>query len=191
MLMNFGPINQNGGERRLNVAFSRAKRQMAVITSIRHDAITNDYNDGARALKNYLRYAEACSNGDIQAARRVLWEINPAQSAAIRATPTNVVIIQLATRLRQRGYEVETYVGHSAFRCDLAVRVRGETRYRLAIMVDTDSYYQNANLLERDLLRPRLLRAFGWNVVLVLSKDWLEDSNAIMQRLEQRLETSL
>jgi len=47
MLMNFGPINQNGGERRLNVAFSRAKKHMALVTSIRHHAITNDYNDGA------------------------------------------------------------------------------------------------------------------------------------------------
>src|SRR6266480_3347308 len=68
MLMNFGPINQNGGERRLNVAFSRAKKHMALVSSIRHDAITNEYNDGARALKNYLRYAEACSVGDAQSA---------------------------------------------------------------------------------------------------------------------------
>ena len=85
MLMNFGPINQNGGERRLNVAFSRARQHMAVVSSIRHSAITNDHNDGARTLKNYLRYVEAMSSADMETARRVLWEVNPCEG-----TRTNV-----------------------------------------------------------------------------------------------------
>jgi superfamily I DNA and/or RNA helicase len=187
MLMNFGPINQNGGERRLNVAFSRAKKHMALVSSIRHHAITNDYNDGARALRNYLRYAEACSIGDVQAARRILWEINPAESTAASPTSTHVVITQLAARLRERGYEVTTDVGQSGFRCDIAVRLGGEQRYRLGIMVDTDSYYQNTNLMDRDVLRPRLLRSFGWDVALVLTKNWFENGDAVMQALEQRL----
>ncbi len=75
ILMNFGPINKSGGERRLNVAFSRAKRHMAIISTIRYSAITNDYNDGAACLKNYLRYAEALSSGnapDAQGAHRNL-----------------------------------------------------------------------------------------------------------------------
>jgi hypothetical protein len=160
---------------------------MALVASIRHAAITNDYNDGARALKNYLRYAQACSAGDAQAARRVLWEINPAERSAPGAAPAHAVIAQLAERLRQKGYEVETDVGQSGFRCDLAVRARGERRHRLGILVDTDAYYQNANLLERDVLRPRLLRDFGWNVVLVLTKDWFEDSDAVMNAVEKRL----
>jgi len=64
MLMNFGPINKSGGERRLNVAFSRAKHHMAVVSSIQFTDITNEYNDGANCLKNYLRYAEAVSVGN-------------------------------------------------------------------------------------------------------------------------------
>ena len=72
MLMNFGPINQRGGEKRLNVIFSRARHHMAIVTSIRHHAITNDYNDGANSLKNFLHYAEAVSLGDQATARRVL-----------------------------------------------------------------------------------------------------------------------
>jgi hypothetical protein len=188
MLMNFGPINQQGGERRLNVAFSRAKKYMALVTSIRHAAITNDYNDGARALKNYLRYAEACSRGDDRAARRVLWEINPADSASADALATDVVVDQLAGRLRERGWQVETDVGHSGFRCNLAVRARGQRHYCLGILVDTESYYQNSNILDRDLLRPQLLRDFGWNVVMVLTKNWFENANAVMQGLVTRLD---
>ena len=61
MLMNFGPINQRGGEKRLNVIFRRARHHMAVVSSIRHHAITNDYNDGASALKSFLQYAESAS----------------------------------------------------------------------------------------------------------------------------------
>jgi superfamily I DNA and/or RNA helicase len=59
--MNFGLINMRGGEKRLNVAFSRAKHHMAVVGSIHHGEITNDYNEGATCFKHYHRYAEAVS----------------------------------------------------------------------------------------------------------------------------------
>jgi superfamily I DNA and/or RNA helicase len=190
MLMNFGPINQNGGERRLNVAFSRAKKQMAVVSSIRHHAITNDYNDGARALKNYLRYAEAVSAGDQQAGRRVLWEVNPSESTRARAAPTDVVIADMAERLRASDYEVDLDIGESGFRCNLAIRRKGESRYHLGIMVDTESYYQIDNILERDVLRPRLLRHFDWNVVQVLTKDWFDKADNVMKSITVRLTQS-
>jgi len=180
MLMNFGPINQTGGERRLNVAFSRAKKHMALVTSIRPPAITNDYNDGARTLKNYLRYAEALSAGNGLAARRVLEEINPAESTRLTARPSHVVVEQIAERLRKRGFEVDRDVGQSDFRCDLAVRARGQPRYSLGVMVDTETYYENDDVLERDLLRPRLLRAFGWAVVPVLTQEWLANPDGVM-----------
>jgi very-short-patch-repair endonuclease len=54
-------------------------------------------------------------------------------------------------------------------------------------MVDTEAYYECDSLLERDLLRPLLLRNFGWTVVLVLTKDWLENPEAVMQALERQL----
>lgn len=187
MLMNFGPINQNGGERRLNVAFSRAKKHMAVVSSIHHHAITNDYNDGARALKNYLRYAEALSAGDLPAARRVLWEIQSSRMESATAKTAHAVVAQLESRLQAAGYVVDRDVGQSGFRCDLAVRSRSESKYLLGILVDTDSYYENDNLLERDVFRPRLLRDFGWNVVLVITKDWYENSDRVIQSIERLL----
>ena len=82
MLMNFGPINKSGGERRLNVAFSRAKHHMAVVSSIQFTDITNDYNDGANCLKNYLRYAEAVSTGNSEASHRVLHGMSRWQAAS-------------------------------------------------------------------------------------------------------------
>ncbi len=63
--MNFGPINRNGGEKRLNVAFSRAKQHMAVVTSMKSTQITNDYNLGPQCLKQYLRYVDCMAADDV------------------------------------------------------------------------------------------------------------------------------
>ena len=187
MLMNFGPINKSGGERRLNVAFSRAKHHMAIVSSIQFNDITNDYNDGANCLKTYLRYAEAVSMGDRAISHRVLhsmsrWQAVPDGPEGDAPDP---LVEQIATALEARGYCVDRAVGQSHFRCDLAVRREGENAYTLGILLDNDGYYQQSDLLERDLMRPKLLRDFGWNVAFVLAKDWYDDSAAVLGRLER------
>jgi hypothetical protein len=184
MLMNFGPINQNGGEKRLNVAFSRAKHQMAVVSSIRSAAITNDYNDGANCLKNYLRYAEAISIGDEQSAAAVLHGMSRALGrGGAEEYPDDLVARQIAVALREHGLIVERGVGQSHFRCDLAVRRESDRQFVLAVLVDGRAYYSQHDLLERDVMRPRLLEAFGWNVARVLAKDWHHDREAVLRRL--------
>lgn len=190
MLMNFGPINQRGGEKRLNVIFSRSKHHMAVVTSIRHRDITNDYNDGANSLKNYLQYAEAVSQGDEPAARRVLENLNPpARKTPASAPPRDAVVEGLAEALRARGYQVETRVGQSKFRCDLAVRESSSAFFQLGVRVDTDAHYANPNLLDRYLFQPSILRACGWQFSLVLAKDWYHDRETVLNRLERLLKS--
>ncbi len=190
LIMNFGPINRSGGEKRLNVAFSRAKRHMAVISTLRADEIKNEYNEGAGCLKNYLRYAEAISAGDVDSAGRVLKGIARWQepAAASEFENTDAVIAQLASLLRAQGVEVDEGVGQSHFRVDLAVRWPSDERYRLAILVDTAMQYEQSEPLERDVLRPRLLREFGWNVETVLAKDWYEHSGEELARLLKALD---
>lgn len=185
MLMNFGPINKSGGERRLNVAFSRAKHHMAVISSILFSDITNDYNDGAACLKNYLRYAEAVSTGNCEASGRVLHGMSRWQAAADDAgsTKDDPMAEQIAAALEGRGFIVDRGVGQSHFRCDLAVRLAEDTAYRLAILLDNDNYFDQSDLLERDMMRPKLLRDFGWKVIFVLAKDWYQDHAAVLERL--------
>jgi hypothetical protein len=188
-LISCGPINKCGGERRLNVAFSRAKHNMAVVSSVQFPDITNDYNDGANCLKNYLHYAEAVSTGNREASSRVLhsmsrWQSHSDDPAGESGDP---LAEQMAAALVKRGYVVDRAVGQSHFRCDLAVRREKETAYRLAILLDNDSYYDQSDLLERDLMRPKLLRDFGWKVVFVLAKDWYEDRTAVLDRLERVL----
>jgi superfamily I DNA and/or RNA helicase len=187
MLMNFGPINQSGGEKRLNVAFSRAKQFMAIVTSIRHHQITNDYNRGAGCLKNYLRYAEAISLGDVDSGRRVLAGISRWQDSATKNShdQTDPLTRQIALALLRQGYQIDYGVGQSHFRVDLAVWKPGDAKYRLGILTDTLEHYEQSEPLERDMMRPRLLRDFGWHVTSVLAKDWYENQDAELQRLQE------
>jgi len=190
MLMNFGPINKSGGEKRLNVAFSRAKQHMAVVSTIRYSEITNKYNEGANCLRNYLRYAESMSSGDVTAAQRVLGGITrwKEQLAHLHDDSEDAVVDQLAACLQARGYVVDQGVGQSHFRVDLAVRLPTETSYRLGILVDTAVQYEQAEPLERDVMRPRLLREFGWQVESILAKDWYENQEQELGRLVGVLE---
>lgn len=185
MRMNFGPINQSGGERRLNVAFSRAKRHMMVVSSIRESDITNDYNDGAHCLKRYLRYAEAVSRGERDTAHRVLDELSPRRRKD--ATSVETAVAQLAEALRGRGLEVDLDVGSSRFRCPIAVKRPGDREYRLGIFLDTRSHYAETDILGRDVQKPALLRAFGWTTEFVLTREWLLDPDGVLARLEARI----
>jgi len=190
MLMNFGPINQRGGEKRLNVIFSRARHHMAVVSSIRHYDITNEYNDGANCLRNFLEYAAAVSVGDAATGRRLLAGLTPLREHRPVHREVDAVVRELAEALRGRGYAVDTQVGQSHFRCDLAVRHAQENAYQLGVLVDTDEKYARSDVLERFLLRPGVLRAFHWQVSLVLTKDWYHDREAVLRQLERVMQGS-
>jgi predicted DNA-binding WGR domain protein len=175
----------SGGEKRLNVAFSRAKHHMAIVSSIHYGEITNDYNEGAACFKNYLRYAEAVSSGRADAAKRVLhglcrWHEFGEIDDAVRHDP---VADQLAATISRHGLVVDREVGQSHFRCDLAVRRPEEAVYRLGILIDNVSYYEQSDIMERDVMRPRLLRNFGWNVCQVFAKDWHQDPERVVERV--------
>lgn len=184
MHMNFGPINQNGGEKRLNVAFSRAKRHMVIVSSIRSEDITNDYNDGANCLKNYLRYAEAISSGNMQAVRNIQRGMTThAQRHQNEISGTDSVTDQIGRALSEHGYIVDQNVGQSHFTCDLGVRKAGDQVYRLGILVDTSKFYQQTDVLEREFQKPNILKTFGWKVEFVVGKDWYSDRDAVLGRL--------
>ena len=137
MLMNFGPINQRGGEKRLNVIFSRARHRMAVVSTIQAEAITNVHNEGASALRAFLQFARASAAGEFDRAQAVLGVLNQgARAAFTRQARADGIRDALAEALRGRGYPVRTNVGRSQFRCDLAIVDESGTGYALAILLD-------------------------------------------------------
>jgi superfamily I DNA and/or RNA helicase/predicted DNA-binding WGR domain protein len=190
MLMNFGPINRKGGEKRLNVIFSRAKKHMAVISSVRHHHITNEYNDGANYLKRFLHYAEMVSVGNITAARTILDGLVTKERVKNKIENTfSVIASQIKNALVAKGYFVNEQIGQSSFKCSLGVkRKENDTEYSLGIMIDDESHYGNDDLVELYFQRPAILRSFGWELAHVFAKDWLEDSEKVLTNIIRRLE---
>lgn len=188
MLMNFGPINQRGGEKRLNVIFSRARLRMAVVSSIHAEAITNTHNDGAAALRAFLQFAQASARGDFERAQLVLGSLNAGAREAFAAPPTADAIRQaMAAALRQRGHLVHEQVGRSQFRCDLAIVDPAGDDYQLAILLDGPDQ-SVADTGERYVFRPGVLRGFGWRVIDVPGRDWLRSPEAVLARIEAALQ---
>ena len=198
MIMNFGPVNKRGGEKRLNVLFSRARMHMAVVASIRFEQITNQYNEGANYLRRFLQYAELVSEGKMGAARTILDSLAPragepgeakaGEPGGAKAAAPTIIGQQLRERLAERGYEVAEQVGQSDFKCSLAVkRHPDDAHYSLAILIDDERHYRNNNLIEQYYQRPAILRSFGWKVLPVYAKDWLHQPQKVMEQVWRAL----
>ena len=189
MIMNFGPINRKGGEKRLNVIFSRAKKHMAIVSSIQHHHITNDFNDGANYFKRFLHYAEMVSTGNMSMARRILdgLVLKDAYEKKI-ATPLLATTIQIKKVLERKGFIVDEQVGQSNFKCNLAIKKQqNDEHYCLGILIDDELHYKNDNLIEQYFQRPAILRSFGWQIINVFAKDWLEDNNRVINSIIKQL----
>ena len=186
MQMNFGPINQRGGEKRLNVIFSRARHRMAIVTSIDAEAITNTHNDGAAALRGFLDFARASASGKLDRSQSILAALNAGASVAF-AEPVSGMSVQsaLASALRRRGHVVHESVGRSRFRCDLAIVSPDGDSYTLGILIDAP--VEAVDPRERYVFRPAVLRAFGWRVLDLPSLDWLRAPDAVLERIDQAL----
>jgi len=182
MRMNFGPINNAGGEKRLNVIFSRARRHMVLVSSIDHTAITNTYNDGAHTLRGFLHYADAVSNGDAAAATGVLAGLRE-RSGRVAPEPVAPIVEQIADAVRAAGIEVVAGVGQSAFRADLALRPVGAAEHTVGVLVDQPSRLSAHSLDERRVTQPTALRSGGWRVVQVLATEWESDPDEVVRRL--------
>ncbi|MDA3615673.1 AAA domain-containing protein [Polluticaenibacter yanchengensis] len=187
--MNFGPINRKGGEKRLNVIFSRAKKHMAVISSLKHHDITNEHNDGANFLKLFLQYAEMVGNGQLQNASLVLNKLNPNTRTFSNHHPnSSATARQIKASLEAKGYIVDENIGQSHFKCHLGIKkTKEDNMYFAGILVDDQGHYNNKNPFEQYYQKPNILIAFGWKIIPVLSKDWLLDQDLIMNHLISEL----
>jgi len=187
MIMNFGPINQNGGEKRLNVIFSRAKRHMMVVSSIDGAQITNTYNYGANALRKYLAYAQAASVGRTDAMAAALLEYGARGDDRADYGQGQLAADQIAAELSARGFFIVRNHGQSDLKCHVAVKRAGESDFCLAVQVDDRAHYNNTDVAARYLVQPSILSAFGWSVMTVLGKDWRNDPGKVIERIVARL----
>ncbi len=180
--MNFGPLNREGGERRLNVALTRARHEMRVFSTLRPDQI--DLNrTRARAvidLKHFLEYAERgpAALGEAVYGPQGDFE-SPFEAAVARA-------------LRERGWDVHPQIGVSAYRIDLGVvHPDRPGAYLAGIECDGASYHSSAYARERDKIRQQVLEGLGWTLLRVWSLDWWSDPVATVKKLDEALRERL
>ena len=168
----FGWLNQQGGENRLNVAISRAKKKIHIVTSLDpSEIITDDIkNKGPHYLKKYLEYAFAVSAGDTESARQILLSLSDTTTPAQSYSSDDDFENQVCAALIQRGYEVDAQVGIGGYRIDLAVKKHGD--YVLGIECDGRLYQNSRSARERDFHRQKYLESRGWKIHRIWSANW-------------------
>jgi len=178
--MNFGPMNREGGERRLNVAITRARREVQIFSTLRADQIdlARTRARGVRDLKNFLEYAERGPSAIAEAT-----QYDP---EADFESPFEKAIYDV---LVNKGWEVHQQVGCARYRIDLAVvNPKAPGRYLLGIECDGANYHRAKTARDRDKLREGVLRELGWELHRIWSTDWWTNPEQEIRKLEAALE---
>lgn len=188
----FGSLSKKGGENRLNVAVTRAKEAMAIVCSADLGDIKDTAtNDGPRRLKQFLRYAMATGAGDRKGQEEVLSTLNPAmgRDGEDRTDMYDSEFERMVCeRLRAGGHKVDTQVGFSGYRIDLAVVDPDDKgRYLLGIECDGAAFHSARSVRERDVMRQKFLEGKGWVMERVWSRNWWRNPDAEVRRLEARI----
>ena len=177
----FGPLTRAGGERRLNVAVTRAREKVILVSSIR--AADLDLSStralGVLALHRYLDYAERGA----EALYLKSHEAGEFESPLER---------EVAAEIRSLGYEVVPQVGYSGFRIDLGVIDPAEPgRYLLGVECDGATYHSAYTARDRDRLRQEILEKFGWRIHRVWSPDWVMRRDKEVEKLRKAIDNVL
>jgi len=177
----FGPLTRAGGERRLNIAVTRAREKVILVSSIRAADLdlSNTRAPGVLALHRYLEYAERGA----EALNLKTYEPGEFESPLER---------EVASAIRSLGYEVVPQVGYSGYRIDLGVIDPAEPgRYLLGVECDGATYHSAYTARDRDRLRQEILEKFGWRIHRVWSPDWVMRRDKEVERLRKTIDNAL
>ena len=175
--LNFGPLNKDGGWKRLNVAVSRARLEMLVFTTMTSDMIDlrRTRSKGVESLKNFLSYSEK---------GRLIGEFVDS-----RVQQDQGIMEHICEQIEDAGYKYQKAVGHSKFKLDIAViNPYKEEAYLLGIMLDGESYRRSINTKDREIAQISLLEGLGWRLHRVWTMDWWDNREKEISKLLQTLE---
>tara|TARA_B100000575_G_scaffold294515_1_gene310970 strand:+ start:269 stop:4978 length:4710 start_codon:yes stop_codon:yes gene_type:complete len=182
--MNFGPINKEGGERRLNVLISRAKEKVNIFSSIKGSDfdLTRTQSVGVRLLKEYLDYAE--SDGDITTIQNVL----DVSNSFDQDNPFESSVYQ---QLKLAGIDCVPQVGQSGYKIDFGiVDPNDKSKFILALECDGAAYHSSATARDRDRLRQSVLENLGWKFHRIWSTDWFANPQREMKKLKESIKSA-
>lgn len=180
--MTFGAINRDGGERRLNVAVTRARRELKVFSGLRADDIDLSRSKavGVAHLKAFLDYA-------VRGAVAL-----PAQDSGSQGECESPFETAVAAQLELRGWQVVPQVGVSGFRIDLGIKHPDHVGLYLAgVECDGATYHSSATARDRDKVREQVLRGLDWTILRVWSTDWWFNPEEAVERLHDALNATL
>jgi very-short-patch-repair endonuclease len=181
--MFFGPLNYEGGYRRLNVAITRAKLNIKIVSSILPSDIdlSRTQSRGVEMLRGYMDFA-------IRGFEAINRELTVPEILEFDSPFEE----QVYDVLLKAGYEVDTQVGCSGYRLDLAVRHPNQKgKYAIAIECDGASYHSAKTARERDRLREELLKIRGWRLYRIWSTDWIRNRSSEIDRLLTAVKNSI
>jgi very-short-patch-repair endonuclease len=183
MAMNFGPLSKKGGERRLNVAITRAKYNVKLVGSIRPTDIdlerTN--SEGVKLLRSYIDFA---INGEKTLLNEIRTDEIYEADSPFEESVYNFLV--------ENGYEVSMQVGCAGYRIDLAVKhPQLNGRYVLGIECDGATYHSARTARERDRIRQSVLEDIGWSIYRIWSTDWIKHPISEGDKLLERVKKSI
>lgn len=179
MALRFGPLNQEGGHRRLNVAVTRAKRRVSLVSSFGANEIDLSRTSarGVELLKSYIEYVD--SGGSEILGAEIDAELNPFE-------------LSVRHRLEKEGLSLVPQHGVGEYRIDFAVRHPDKpSEFVLAIEADGASYHSSSTARDRDRLRQQILESHGWRFHRIWSTSWFNDQEAEVARALQAYKKAL
>jgi very-short-patch-repair endonuclease len=178
--MNFGPLNRQGGWRRLNVAITRARYRNEIVSSIRAGDIPESATaEGVRHLRRYLDYA----------ARGLPALALDTSAGGDAESPFEESVISV---IRSWGYDLTPQVGTAGYRIDIGVRHPGHVGvYALGIECDGYQYHSSKVARDRDRLREKVLQGLGWQLHRIWGTAWYRDRNGEERKLRAAIEQAI
>lgn len=175
--LNFGPLNREGGWRRLNVAVSRARYEMKVYSTLRSEQIdiTRTASVGVSGLKAFLEYAEKGKSS--------------LTIPKVNEKPNDKGLIEsLSNRLKTEGFDVRTNIGSSGFKIDIGIiSPKVPSKYLLGILCDGPNYRDSKTAKDREIIQSEVLSLLGWNTHKVWSCDWWDDQDKVIKEIIQAI----
>ncbi len=168
--LNFGPLNRDGGWRRLNVAVSRARYEMKVYSTLRSEQIdiTRTTSEGVAGIKAFLEYSEK--------GKMVL-----SQKNYTRKINSNSFEKMVAEEIRKFDYTVHTDIGCSGYKIDIGVvNPDAPSEYLLGILTDGENYRSAQMARDREIIRREVLQLLGWNIYKLWSPDWWDNPKEVI-----------
>lgn len=186
----FGSLSNEGGENRLNVAITRAKKKIYVVTSIEPEKLKVEGSKfaGPKLLRSYLTYVRAVSEGNIDEVKTILNSFT--DNAPVTKTGSKMAKIeeQIAERLEKLGYKTELNLGNSNSKISIGVYDKKKDKYLLGIETDQSVLKSSASPIERDVYRSEFLKSRGWKICRVWSRDYWHNPSQVINMLVREIE---